>query len=732
MWDVEAADIDDDGDTDVVAAARFGDGEDYSWWENTTGDGTGWTKHVIGAPEPPGQGRGVHAADVDGDGDLDALGAAYNAYLWWENVTGDGTLWIERTVDAEVAGSIAESVAAADLDADGDLDVLGMGDLYWYENTMGNGTAWTKRPVDSYFQTGYSVEAADIDGDGDPDVLGCSLANGHISWWENDLTSCSSLTTDHSGLGADPIATPVADGTFPPENVIDGGFSGATSAKAADLDGDGDWDVVAAAETFDAINWVENVSGDGSTWTKRPIASGVSGPNAVHVADVDGDGDTDVVASLQGDTTVAWSENVAGDGSVWSHHVVDDDALDLTAVASADLDGDGDEDVLAAYGQLISWWENVDGAGTSWAEHPLAGAFLGASSVSAVDLDGDGDADVLASAEDAEEIAWWENIGDGSAWTRRNIDASYQGATSAWASDVDGDGDLDVVGAAVDYGQFGGLDWFENLAGDGTSWQEHQISDKFAKGPSGVITTDLDGDGDRDIIGAYTSWNDVIWWENVAGDGSRWNSRAVGNFTDDADSVDVADFDGDGDPDVLATAPGNDTIQWWENTYGGICPTAGEYPEGGPIALLAAPDPGWRVESWEGTDDDLSTELENRLTMPDVAHQVTAHYVEEGSNVALSITGGCPGAIQLAVSSATPSGAVAIVFSPSEGASVVPVGACAGTPLGLDGPSLLTVLPADGNGEVSLDRNAPAGACGLYLQAVDISSCETSNVAQVP
>ncbi len=67
---------------------------------------------------------------------------------------------------------------------------------------------------------------------------------------------------------------------------------------------------------------------------------------------------------------------------------------------AADVDGDGDTDVLgaAAIADDIAWWENTAGDGTAWTEHTVDGAFDGGYSVYATDLDGDGDTDVLAAA----------------------------------------------------------------------------------------------------------------------------------------------------------------------------------------------------------------------------------------------------------------------------------------------------------------------------------------------
>ena len=80
---VYAADIDGDGDMDVLGAAFNGD--DLAWWENTTGDGTSWTEHMLDGSFDGAW--SVYAADVDGDGDMDVLGAAFwdDSIAWWES-----------------------------------------------------------------------------------------------------------------------------------------------------------------------------------------------------------------------------------------------------------------------------------------------------------------------------------------------------------------------------------------------------------------------------------------------------------------------------------------------------------------------------------------------------------------------------------------------------------------------------------------------------------------------
>jgi len=98
----------------------------------------------------------------------------------------------------------------------------------------------------------------------------------------------------------------------------------------------------------------------------------------------------------------------------------------------------------------------------------------------------------------------------------------------------------------------------------------------------------------------------------------------------------------------------------------------------------------------------------------------------------LRLTGSCPGRITASASGATPNGTVAYVFGAAQGSTTIPGGPCAGTRLDVQGGvRLVGTDSADGSGNSSLSGNAPAGACGRYLQALDVSPCTTSNVARI-
>lgn len=105
---------------------------------------------------------------------------------------------------------------------------------------------------------------------------------------------------------------------------------------------------------------------------------------------------------------------------------------------------------------------------------------------------------------------------------------------------------------------------------------------------------------------------------------------------------------------------------------------------------------------------------------------------EFGAGPELQFTGTCPGSVEVTVSGATPGGTVGILVSANEGTYVVPRGSCVGAVFGLDAPTVHQTVIADANGQSATVHTIGAGACGLFLQAGDLTTCAPSNVAQVP
>ena len=282
------------------------------------------------------------AADVDGDGDMDVLSKFYDQIdntfkiAWYPNIDGKGRFGRQRFITLETPSNVRVLITA---DIDGDIDVLSASNrkLFWDENTNGRGAFGSQHvidEVDSFVNVAY---AADVDGDGDLDVLAKGFSQNIIAWYEN---------TDGKG-------------SFGDLKVITTKAVAVVSVTVADLDGDGDADVVSALYGDHKIAWYENTDGKGSFGPQRVITTEANHARSVTVADVDGDGDLDVLSASSQDDKIAWYENTDGKGNFGPQRVISIEADFAVSVFVADVDGDGDVDVLSASGNRIAWYENL-------------------------------------------------------------------------------------------------------------------------------------------------------------------------------------------------------------------------------------------------------------------------------------------------------------------------------------------------------------------------------------
>ena len=339
-----------------------------------------------------------------------------------------------------------------------------------------------------------------------------------------------------------------------PEHVVSSDFWETNAVYAADVDSDGDMDILAAAEdAMSDISWWEN---DGNqNFTEHSITDSIGGADDVYATDLDSDGNMDVLGASRDANCIRWWENNGNQN--FTEHSIAEEIWDVNSVYAADVDGDLDIDVLGAsdqsYDSRIAWWEN-DGS-ENFTEHIIALQDYAFLDVLSYDLDSDGDMDVLGCGYN---LTWWENNGNQN-FTEHIID-EYYWAYSIDVANVDGDGDFDILAALEDEDR---IAWWEN---DGNqNFTEHVISDSF-DGANHVYAIDIDDDYDLDVLGAAINDNMISLWNN---DGNQnFSEQVISSSFEDARSVHAADMDSDGDFDIVGGAENyfnsESNISWWE------------------------------------------------------------------------------------------------------------------------------------------------------------------------
>ena len=353
---------------------------------------------------------------------------------------------------------------------------------------------------------------------------------------------------------------------FGPQQIITSEALEAKSVYAADLDGDGDLDVLSASAMDSTIAWYENMDGRGTFSSGTIISTDAAGANSVYAGDLDDDGDFDVVSASSADNKIAWYENM--NGVFGEEQIISTNTLSPLSIHIADMDGDGDLDVLSGSGpennferSIVAWHENRDGSGTFDTQHTISTDAFVPFSVSAVDLDGDSDLDVLVAAAYNNKLVWHENTdGQGVFGSEQSIsDTGFP----AWAfpADFDGDGRLDVLAS---HGQAGNIAWYRNQTNNEGFGPQQIIGSSVFSNYVPVHAADLDGDGDMDALSASASDNAIYWHENRDGSGSFNPQQAVTMESEGTESIHAVDLDGDGDLDVLSASSIDNKIAWYE------------------------------------------------------------------------------------------------------------------------------------------------------------------------
>jgi len=359
--------------------------------------------------------------------------------------TGDPDRWVNVTLAEGPEAGAAEDATIADFNGDGYLDIVAaceLSHLIYFQNPGENirDGAWPRLiPAVSLDRGSFiRVFAADFNGDGLPEIVTPNKGAQDPTRAAQEPKEISVFEIiDGDGLNDDAWVEHVLTRVPWPIN-----------SQTVDLDGDGDIDVVAASVAEGRSMWFENISTtDTIDFIEHAMTisePGTDAPPTVNVfnmdtADLNGDGRLDIVtfdtARLLG-IDAAWIEHPASPEEPWLFHRIGQYAPDqLVGITVADIDGDGDDDVMtggysgasnaassrledgvadvtAALGRL-AWFENR-GVGVDWVRHDFSRRERGMfDKFVPFDIDGDDDLDFFGTRGNSGEydgVFWLEQV----------------------------------------------------------------------------------------------------------------------------------------------------------------------------------------------------------------------------------------------------------------------------------------------------------------------------------
>ena len=612
-------DIDGDSDVDIVVGGAFGLG----WYENVSGMGefisrkikdahnvdqlwstdtdgddlldiVTWSRGHLQVFQNDGLGGfvesqtlddiepviGIERADLDSDGDDDFVQLHLNGVS--SVINQEGQFQRAERIAGDVPGF---SLSVGDYDGDGDTDVaiVSPGCTSILENDLANGE-FKHHPADFEHRAGgFFAVSADLDGDGRAEII-TDYGNQTTVYEVNaDFVLEQSATIDAKyvdvvvgdiyGNGTSGVVDfssdkgvvqtlELAGDTYEPSQVLFDGnnFDSPTSPQFVDWDADGDLDVIALSPISGEVVWYEFDQTTRLFKARERIVGDLIDAQHSAVYDLDNDGDLDLLVSVDNGERLTWVPNSAGQ----FHEAIElfsPENSYISDIQVADLDGDNDlEPVFRVRRGGINWIENM-GEGVFSSATGLETHGFGAFSIA--DVNGDGSLDIATFdwTERRPSVFFQSDLG----FSKTVFGPTFEGQISSRddvslvLGDINGDGRPNPVIMDLRSPNRGKHLWFQLLANG--EWTGQQLELDILSAAS-LIFSDVDGDGDQDIVRGSVQ---TRLYQNLGNDsfGPRadipWTSDQVGR------DLIAGDYDRDGDNDFLAYSDESDSLLIYRN-----------------------------------------------------------------------------------------------------------------------------------------------------------------------
>ena len=537
---VEAYDIDFDGDPDIVGCH-----DDGIFWNENQGDGTFSETQII-YQEEYNQCLDFVLHDIDNDLDIDLVATLnhpeYTRLSYFENL-GDEEFSSENVVHDEFGSYYLIELGNFNEDSIVDLAITSSYyDLVAWCSISDDGTFTTPEvlvpfdvdptdEIEGLVDQPNSLLCFDSDSDGDDDIIVSSSQNGTCILFEN--------------LGDDSFEEPVF--------LFDSIFC-FRSLNVFDMDDDNDLDLV-VGDYECGLQWIENTGGDFENFHEISLESDF--PVQTIFRDYNEDNQEDLFLLNPYQHNVSLFERSEDDEFLPPRNI--SRALsDADDVYSADLDEDGDNDILVIddTGSLIQYIN--DGNGNFGESVIISDQIHSSRQIEVFDMNEDGHLDILVASTEYNRIYSLMGNGDGTFLTPETMIDNVYGIKCMALGDMNGDGQVDLVTGTS---QDDKIKVHHNL-GLGV-FDGHITVYNDADFVQDIALADLDQDGNLDIV-CVNSWdNEVVLIENGYLDNYEVHYIAT-DYLEPSD-IEIADMDLDGLLDLIVTSRTGGTIELFKN-----------------------------------------------------------------------------------------------------------------------------------------------------------------------
>jgi hypothetical protein len=366
----------------------------------------------------------VAVADVNDDGKLDilALSSVESRVEWYENPSWKPRAITSATrKNISLAPLFPPRYPARGLALASDFaleDSTHGGTLWWVQPGPSLETEWTLRSI-GQIPTSHRLRWADLDGDGRLELVDAPLLGYGAK--EPDYQVGAPLTwfeTPEVLLRGHLFAGEQGSSAWTP-HLIDDSLTVVHGIHIVDWDGDGRDEILTAS--FEGVHLFHSTGhGKDLRWTRTPLGSGDQqsrprrGSSEIGVGKL---GHRRFLAAIEpwhGEQVVVYLEPRShGRGALWERHVIDDSFRDGHALAVADLNGDGNDEIVAGYrgsGTSLCAYYAQDLSGMNWQRQTLD-TDMAASGVLVADVNSAGRVDVVAIGASTGNVKWYENLG---------------------------------------------------------------------------------------------------------------------------------------------------------------------------------------------------------------------------------------------------------------------------------------------------------------------------------